>query len=157
VGWPRAGWTLQPEDLDRIAVYIPNSWTFDSEWGFWGDGVYTTFCDAFVDHNLLQPNAPNAQTLAETRWDLTFGPGAAANEHGFTTFYGGDAWGADVTLGDGTTVEPRIFLIIGDVWVHCGAITRGTGASGAEIWDIADSVQIVDQSAMELKAWNSVP
>ncbi len=157
LGWPRAGWTKQSEDLGTITAYFPNSWTFDSNLGYWGDGTIRTFCDAFVDPALQQAGAPDAKTLAEKRWNLTFGPGAVTNEHGFTTFFGGEAWGADVTLGDGTTVEPRIYVIFGDVWIHCGAITRGTSATGAEIWDIVDSIQIVDQSAMTTKSWMAIP
>jgi hypothetical protein len=41
--------------------------------GFWTDGVYRTSCDACVDHTLLQPGAPDAQTLATTQWDLVYG------------------------------------------------------------------------------------
>lgn len=157
LGWPREGWTQQPEHYGTLTAYFPDSWVFDNEWGYWTDGVYRTFCDAYVDPTLLDPGAPDAETLATTQWDLTFGPGAAANQHGFTTYFGADGWGGDVTLGDGVTVEPRAFLIIGDVWVHCGAITRDTAATGEELWDIVDSLEVVDKSGIADGAWNAGP
>jgi hypothetical protein len=52
-------------------------------------------------------------------------------------------------------VEPRAYLIIGDVRIRCAAMTRGTTANGSELWDIVDSLQIVDPSGMGQQAWNS--
>jgi len=156
LGWPRDGWTLRTGvevGLKSIALYFPNSWTFDTnESGLWWNGTYHVFCDPYVDHTLNNPGAPNVQTLAETQWGLT--SGTPNNEFGFTTYFGYSGWGADVTLGDGHTVEPRAYVIVGDVWINCGAITRGTGASGSELWDIVDSILIVDESTMQLRAWN---
>lgn len=159
LGWPRDGWTLQTGlsvGLPAIAVYFPDSWTFDTnESGLWWDGTYHVFCDPRVDHTLNNPGAPNAQTIATTQWSLIGYP-PAANQHGFTTFYGYDAWGGDVTLMNGA-VEPRAYVVVGDVWVSCGAITRNTTASGDELWDVVDSIQIVDESAMPAQPWNAAP
>ena len=156
VGWPRAGWTLQTGvsvGLPAIAVYFPNSWTFDTnESGLWWDGTYHIFCDPHVDHTLNNPGAPNAQTIATTQWNLIGYP-PVANQHGFTTFYGYDAWGGDVTGQKGT--EHRAYVVVGDVWITCGAITRDTAASGDELWDVVDSIQIVDESSMPAQPWNA--
>jgi hypothetical protein len=158
LGWPRAGWTAQTLGFYGIAVSIPNSWTFDNnEVGTWTDGTVNVFCDAWRDPDLLNPEGPNVIDLANSRWNSTFGHGAAANAYGFQTFYGWNVWGADVTLGDGTTVEPRAFLLKGDVWIHCGAITRGTTSTAPELHDIIDSVQLVDPSAIHLKPYTENP
>jgi hypothetical protein len=159
LGWPRAGWTLQTGlsvGLASIALYFPDSWTFDTnESGLWWDGTYHVFCDARVDHTLNNPGAPNAQTIATTQWNLMGYP-PAASQHGFTTFYGYDGWGGNVTLMNGA-VEPRAYVVVGDVWINCGAITRNTSATGLELWDVVDSIQIVDQSAMPAQPWNVAP
>lgn len=158
VGWPRAGWTAQTLGFTGIAVSIPDTWTFDNnEVGLWTDGTAKVFCDAWRDPDLLNPEAPNVIDLANSRWNLTFGHGAAANAYGFQTFYGGNVWGADVTLGDGTTVEPRAFVVKDDVWIHCGAITRGTSSTAPELHDIIDSIQIVNPAAMQVKSWMENP
>lgn len=158
LGWPRDGWSIQLEDLGVIAVYYPNTWSFDDgpEAGYWTDGTYRVFCDAYVDHSLNDPGAPNAETIATTQWSLM--GATVSNQHAITTFYGYEGWGGDyeLPLMPGT-VEPRAYVVVGDVWVVCGAITRNTAATGAELWDIIDSLQIVDQSAMQQKAWNSAP
>lgn len=157
LGWPRDGWTLQTGvnvGLSSIAVYFPDSWTFDTnESGLWWDGTYHVFCDPYVDHTLNNPGAPDAETLATTQWGL-FGYGTVANQHPITTYYGYPGWGGDVTLMNGA-VEPRAYVITGDVWVQCGAITRNTTATGSELWDIVDSIQIVDESIMQQHAWNA--
>jgi hypothetical protein len=156
LGWPRDGWTLQTGlsvGLGSIALYFPNSWSFDTnESGLWWDGTYHVFCDPYVDHTLNNPGAPNAETLATTQWNLIGYP-PVANQQGFTTFYGYEGWRGDVTGMKGT--EHRAYVIVGDVWIQCGAITRETAASGDELWDIVDSIQIVDESSMQMKAWNS--
>ena len=158
LGWPRAGWTAQTLGFTGIAVSIPDAWTFDNnEVGLWTDGTVKVFCDAWRDPDLLNPEAPNVIDLANSRWNLTFGHGAAAHAYGFQTFYGGTVWGADVTLGDGTTVEPRAFIVTDDVWIECGAITRGTSSTAPELHDIIDSVQIVDPAAMQVKSWMENP
>lgn len=151
--WPREGWTQQTEYFGTLTVYFPDTWSFDSDFGYWGDGVIKTFCEAWIDPTLTQPGAPDAHTIATTQWDFTFGPGAAANEHPITTFFGATGWAADVTLGDGVTVEPRVYLILGDVWIHCGAITRGTGRDGAELWDIVDSIAIANKAGLAQGSW----
>lgn len=158
LGWPRDGWTMrsmQPEGMGGIAVYFPDSWTFDTnESGLWWDGTYHVFCDPYIDHTLNNPGAPDAETLATTQWGL-LGYGTVANQHEISTFYGYPGWGGDVTLMNGA-VEPRAFVIIGDVWVHCGAITRGTTATGSELWDIVDSIQVVPpQSDIAGHAWTA--
>ena len=158
LGWPRAGWTLRTglaQGLNGVAVYFPDSWTFDTnESGLWWDGTYHVFCDAYVDHTLNNAGAPDAQTLATTQWNL-IGYGPVANQHGFTTFYGYDGWGGDVTLQSGA-VEPRAFVIVGDVWIQCGAITRNTSATGSELWDIVDSIQTPPPEVpLTQHAWNA--
>jgi hypothetical protein len=158
LGWPRAGWTAQTLGFTGIAVSIPDTWTFDNnEVGLWTDGIVKVFCDAWRDPDLLNPEAPNVIDLANSRWNLTFGHGAAAHAYGFQTFYGGNVWGADVTLGDGTTVEPRAFIVKDDVWIHCGAITSGTSSTAPELHDIIDSIQIVNPAAMQVKSWMEHP
>jgi len=158
LGWPRPGWTAQTLGFYGIAVSIPNTWTFDNnEVGTWTDGTINIFCDAWRDPDLLNPEGPNVIDLANSRWNATFGHGAAANAYGFQTFYGWNVWGADVTLGDGTTVEPRAFLLKGDVWIHCGAITRGTTSTAPELHDIIDSVQLVNPAAIHLKSYTENP
>jgi len=156
VGWPRAGWTQQLDGSHAIAYYLPNSWTFDTnESGLWWNGTYHVFCDAHVDHTLNNPGAPNAQTLATAQWNL-IGYGTVANQHGFTTFFGYDGWGGDVKLQNGA-VEPRAYVVVGDVWIGCGAITRNTSATGAELADIVDSIMIADESIMQQHPWNAAP
>ncbi len=156
LGWPRAGWTQQLDGSHAIAYYLPNSWTFDTnESGLWWDGTYHVFCDARVDHTLNNPGAPTAEKIATTQWGL-MGYGAVANQHGFTTFYGYDSWGGNVTLMNGA-VEPRAYVVVGDVWINCGAITRNTSATGSELWDIVDSIMIADESIMEKHPWNTAP
>jgi hypothetical protein len=58
---------------------------------------------------------------------------------------------------DGTTVEPRAFIVKGDVWIECGAITRGTTSTAPELHDIIDSIQIVDPGAMRAKSYMENP
>jgi hypothetical protein len=89
------------------------------------------------------------------QWNL-IGYGAVANQHGFTTFFGYDGWGGDVTLPTGA-VEPRAYVVVGDVWINCGAITRNTSATGSELGDIVDSIMIADESLMQQHAWNAAP
>ncbi len=142
-------------NLASIALYFPDSWYYDNnESALWTDGTYHVFCDPHVDHTLNNPGAPNAQTIATTQWSL-IGYGDVANQHGFTTFYGFDAWAGDVTGQKGT--EHRAYVVVGDVWITCGAITRDTTASGDELWDIVDSIQIVDESSMPAHPWNTAP
>jgi len=154
LGWPRAGWTQQLDGSHAIAYYLPDSWTFDTnESGLWWNGTYHVFCDGRVDHTLNNAGAPNAQTIATTQWNL-MGYGAVANQHAFTTFYGYDGWRGDVKLMNGA-VEPRAYVVVGDVWINCGAITRNTSATGSELADIVDSVMIVDESIMQQHPWNA--
>ncbi|NYI42426.1 hypothetical protein [Demequina lutea] len=158
LGWPRPGWTAQTLGFYGISVSIPDTWYFDNnEVGTWTDGTINIFCDAWRDPDLLNPEGPNVIDLANSRWNATFGHGAAANAYGFQTFYGGNVWGADVTLGDGTTVEPRAFIVKDNVWIHCGAITRGTTSTAPELHDIIDSIQVVNPAAMHLKSWMENP
>ena len=154
LGWPRAGWTQQLDGSHAIAYYLPDSWTFDTtESGLWWNGTYHVFCDGRVDHTLNNAGAPNAQTIATTQWNL-MGYGAVANQHAFTTLYGYDGWRGDVKLMNGA-VEPRAYVVVGDVWINCGAITRNTSATGSELADIVDSVMIVDESIMQQHPWNA--
>ncbi len=158
LGWPRAGWTAQTRGFSGISVSIPDTWYFDdNEVGTWTDGTINIFCNAFRDPDLLNPEGPNVIDLAGSRWYATFGHDAAANTYGFQTFYGWNVWGADVTLGDGTTVEPRAFALKGDVWIHCGAITRGTTSTAPELHDIIDSIQLVDPGAIRAKSYRENP
>jgi len=158
LGWPRPGWTAQTLGFSGISVSIPDTWHFDNnEVGLWTDGTAKVFCDAWRDPDLLNPEGPNVIDLANSRWNSTFGAGAAANAYGFQTFSGGNVWGADVTLGDGTTVEPRAFIVKGDVWIECGAITRGTTSTAPELHDIIDSIQVVDPGAMQVKSYMENP
>ena len=54
-------------------------------------------------------------------------------------------------------MEPRAFIVKDDVWIHCGAITRGTSSTAPEAHDIIDSIQIVDPGAMQVKSWMENP
>jgi hypothetical protein len=141
--------------LASIAIYTPDAWTFDNnESGLWWDGTYHVFCDAYVDHTLNNPGAPDVQTIATTQWSLM--GATVTNHHAISTYYGFDGWVGDYALPllPGT-VEPRAYVTVGDVWINCGAITRGTAATGSELWDIVDSIQIVDESLMPSKSWSA--
>jgi hypothetical protein len=144
------------EGLNGVAVYFPDSWTLDTnESGLWWNGTYHIFCDAYLDHTLLQAGGPNVQTLATTQWNLIGYP-PVANQQGFTTFYGYDGWRGDVTGQKGT--EHRAYVLVGDVWINCGAITRDTTASGDELWDIVDSIQIPPPEVpLTPHPWNTAP
>lgn len=158
LGWPRPGWSSQTLGFSGISVWIPDTWYFDNnEVGLWTDGTAKVFCDAWRDPQLLFPEGPNVIDLANSRWNTTFGHGAAANAYGFQTFYGGNVWGADVTLGDGKTVEPRAFVLKGDVWIECGAIIRGTTSTAPEFHDIIDSIQILDPGVMQVQSYMENP
>jgi hypothetical protein len=159
LGWPRAGWTIHTGvdvGLASIAVYFPDSWYFDNnESGLWTpDGTYHVFCDPYVDHSLNDPGAPDAETIATTQWGLT---GAnVTNQHAIATFYGYEGWAGDFELPlKPGTVEHRAYVVVGDVWISCGAITRNTTASGDELWDVVDSIQIVDESSMPQHDWDA--
>lgn len=151
-GWPREGWTQHPESNGSLTAYFPSDWYFESDQGYWRSDVYRVFCDAHVD-----AATPDAQTVATTRWSAMFGPAGAADQQGFTSFWGADIWGANVMLGDGLTVEPRAVIVFDDVWIECGALTRGTGADGAEFWKIIDSIQVWDKNLADAKPWTETP
>ncbi len=103
----------------------------------------------------MPPHIQASSAWALAQWNLT-GYTTVSVQHEFTTFFGYDGWGDDVKL-QGGAVEPRAYVIVGDVWINCGAIIRNTSATCSELRDVVDSLMIADESAMHAQPWNATP